>query len=81
MGETEYKDIECFEYRPSDAVFDMHNPDNYCFCPTFEECAVPDASGADAWDTTLCDETCKDGMIRYNKCVASVIVHKLHLSA
>lgn len=54
-----YKDIPVFEFRPPTAVFDMHNPDNYCYCPDFETCAVE--KDDDTWDFSGCDEVCKDG--------------------
>ena len=41
----------------------MLDQDNYCYCPEFNECAVP-MDDEDEWDFSGCDEVCKDGMIR-----------------
>ena len=53
---------EAYEYRPEAAVYDMHNPDNYCYCPVSEQCRK-EKEDVDEWDMTECWETCKDGMI------------------
>ena len=39
--EVEIKGIDAYRYRPPKSVFDMTNEDNFCYCPTFLECACP----------------------------------------
>ena len=41
VEEVEVRGIDAYRYRPPVNVFDMENPDNYCYCPTFLECACP----------------------------------------
>ena len=54
---------EAYEYRPAADVYDMHNPDNFCYCPVAESCRHLSQTENDAWDMEECWETCKDGMI------------------
>ncbi len=50
MGDSDYRGIDTYEYRPPADVFDMHNPDNYCYCPDFPTCAKAMDNGTDEWD-------------------------------
>ena len=40
--EVEVQGVKAYRYRPPKDVFDMSNGDNFCYCPTFLECACPD---------------------------------------
>ena len=33
--------IDAYRFRPGADVFDMSDPKNFCYCPTFTECACP----------------------------------------
>ena len=39
--EVKVQGITAYRYRPPKDVFDMGNPDNFCYCPGFLECACP----------------------------------------
>ena len=67
IKETDYEGINTYEFRPGDDVFNMRDPDNFCFCPHFEECATryPDR---DEWNMTVCFDKCKDGIMRISNC-------------
>lgn len=39
--EVKVQGITAYRYRPPKDVFDMGNPDNFCYCPDFLECACP----------------------------------------
>ena len=64
--EVEVEDIEAYRYRPPFEVFNMRNPNNYCYCPEFRDCAV--ASDNDTWNANDCYEYCKDGFIKVGEC-------------
>ena len=65
--EVEVEEIEAYRYRPPIEVFQMTNPNNYCYCPEFEQCAQP-YEDRDEWNTTACYEYCKDGFIKVGEC-------------
>ena len=46
----------------------MRNPDNYCYCPEFNDC-VKISNETDEWITDDCFEDCKDGFLRWEKSV------------
>ncbi len=50
--DSQVRGIDTYEYRPPASVFDMHDPDNYCYCPDFFDCAVPMEDGTDQWNFT-----------------------------
>ena len=39
--EVKVQGLKAYRYRPPKDVFDMGNPDNFCYCPDFLECACP----------------------------------------
>ena len=39
QGESNVGKIKTWNYRPPFEVFDMENEENFCYCPTFFECA------------------------------------------
>ena len=51
----------------------MRNPDNYCYCPEFNECTKEDPD-KDAWNATDCYEYCKDGFLRVGNCYGGIPV-------
>ena len=42
----------------------MRNPDNYCYCPEFNDCVSRSDNETDEWITEDCFEDCKDGFLR-----------------
>ena len=71
--------IKAYEYRPGPAVFDMTNPDNYCYCPYFEDCAVANEE-TDEWDIDGCLQDCRSGIISIAGCAlgAPVVMSAPH---
>jgi len=58
--------IKSLRFTPPASVFDFSNPDNFCYCPGVEDCAVK-VEGEDRWDLTGCSH-CKDGIISLQGC-------------
>ena len=56
--------IEAYRFRPPKSVYDMRNPDNYCYCPEFNDCVSRSDNETDEWITEDCFEDCKDGFLR-----------------
>ena len=49
----------------------MQNPDSFCYCPRFDECAVRNDAD-DTYDNARCqsdDYGCVDGLIHVGKCL------------
>ena len=51
----------------------MRNPDNYCYCPEFNQCATRNAT-IDEWAPEACYEHCKDGFLRVGKCYGVPVI-------
>ncbi len=43
-------EIDAYRYGPPQAVFDMSNPENFCYCPEFGECAKASEDNPEEWD-------------------------------
>lgn len=61
--EVELEGITLYRFRPAADVFAMDNPNNYCYCPEFHECATK-MEDLDEWNRAGCVELCKDGMLK-----------------
>lgn len=72
VQDTQFLGIDAYEYRASEDVFDMDNPNNFCYCPNFLACMK--INDDDTYDRTNCANTCKDGMIRVGECYGGVPV-------
>ena len=73
--EAEVLGIPVYRYRPAEDVFAMDNPNNYCYCPEFHQCASRMAE-KDEWDFTKCKELCKDGMLKVQLNYYLFVEHK-----
>lgn len=51
----------------------MRNPNNYCYCPEFNQCAKRNDT-IDEWDPTDCYPSCKDGFLRVGDCYGGIPV-------
>jgi hypothetical protein len=61
--DAEVEGVPVYRYRPAKDVFAMDNPNNFCYCPEFFECAAR-AEDKDEWNMTQCRDICKDGMLK-----------------
>jgi len=39
-SEIELHGVPVYRYRPAPDVFAMSNPNNFCYCPYFDQCAT-----------------------------------------
>ena len=62
-SEVSIEGITVYRYRPSFDAFAMDNPNNFCFCPEFLDCAER-MKDKDEWNITGCMDVCKDGMLK-----------------
>lgn len=68
-SDQDVKGISAYRYRPFNPVFNMSNPDNYCYCPKFLECAKANTT-TDTYDNSECPKIgCTDGLINVGKCL------------
>ena len=58
--------LKTLQFSPPADVFSFSNPDNYCYCPTVRDCAVPVPEN-DTWDLSACNE-CIDGLLPLQGC-------------
>eukprot|EP00095_Tigriopus_kingsejongensis_P004509 maker-scaffold427_size174323-snap-gene-0.42 protein:Tk04509 transcript:maker-scaffold427_size174323-snap-gene-0.42-mRNA-1 annotation:"hypothetical protein DAPPUDRAFT_326408" len=72
VKDTKFLDIDAYEYRASEDVFDMDNPNNFCYCPGFLDCKIEEPN--DTYNNIECKKTCKDGMIFVGSCYGGVPV-------
>merc|ERR1712110_498062 len=69
--DTTVMDIPVAQYRPGPKVFDMSDPDNFCYCQKFNKCATIDET-TDTYNNTPCAEpeyNCLDGLIDVGTCL------------
>ena len=71
--EVDFNGIEAYRYRPPVSVFSMRNPDNYCYCPEFNQCAKANLT-SDTWIADDCYANCKDGFLRVGDCYGGIPV-------
>jgi len=72
-ADTTVNGIPANQYRPGPDVFDMANPDNFCYCPKFSECAIKNETD-DSYDNKPCTDekyNCLDGLIQVGTCLAT----------
>jgi len=63
--------IKTYQYSPKPEVFSMKNPNNYCYCPNVEKCAVK--ADNDTWDISGC-ERCIDGLLSLQGCQGAPVI-------
>merc|ERR1711915_248592 len=63
--------IKTYKYSPKPQVFSMKNPNNYCYCPNVEKCAVK--ADNDTWDISGCDR-CIDGLLSLQGCQGAPVI-------
>ncbi len=62
-GEFEREGVPVYRYRPAEDVFSLKNPNNFCYCPDFLDCAKPNLE-TDTWDISECSNQCQDGVLK-----------------
>ncbi len=62
-GEFEREGVPVYRYRPAQDVFSLKNPNNFCYCPDFLDCAKPNLE-TDTWDISECSNQCQDGVLK-----------------
>jgi len=67
-GDSKVRDIDCYEYRPSDDMFNLHRPENFCYCPEFETCKREAEDVPDTYVYDECEKYCIDGCIKVSGC-------------
>jgi len=70
--EVDMKGINTYQFSVPGKVLNMSNPDNFCYCPGVEKCAV-EVEGEDRWDMSACTH-CKDGMLNIMGCRGAPVV-------
>lgn len=70
--EVDMQGITTYQFSVPGDVLNMSNPDNFCFCPGVENCAV-EVEGEDRWDMSACTH-CKDGMLNIMGCRGAPVV-------
>jgi len=64
--------LKTLQFSPPADVFSFSNPDNYCYCPTVRDCAVPVPEN-DTWDLSACNQ-CIDGLLPLQGCQGAPVL-------
>jgi len=80
VDEVDVMGVNAYQFSPKDEVFSMENPNNYCYCPKVEKCAIPMVEG-DKWDMSLCRNrtvrgigACTDGILNLQGCQGAPVI-------
>lgn len=79
--EVDLDGVLTYQFSPTSDVFNMSNPNNFCYCPKVETCARLKSGTEDQWDISDCQNrttrrlmACYDGLLDLQGCQGAPVI-------